>query len=94
MGVEVPIINGPEIIARKLNLPVFYFQTERVKRGYYQSTFILLEENPNKTEFNQITDNYILELEKQIRKNPEYYFWTHRRFKHMDKNPKRKAQQD
>lgn len=91
MGVEVPIINGPEIIARKLNLPVFYFQTERVKRGYYQSTFILLEENPKKAELNQITDHYILELEKQIRKNPEYYFWTHKRFKHTDKKPKRKA---
>ena len=31
MGVEVPIIVGPETIARKLDLPVFYFQTERVK---------------------------------------------------------------
>ena len=66
MGVEVPIINGPEIIARKLDLPVLYFHTERVKRGFYQSTFMLLEENPKKAELNQITNNYILELEKQI----------------------------
>ncbi|NOQ91738.1 MAG: hypothetical protein GQ552_03370, partial [Flavobacteriaceae bacterium] len=22
--------------------------------------------------------------EKQIRKNPEYYFWTHKRFKHRN----------
>jgi len=91
MNVEVPIINGPEAIARKLNLPVFYFQTERVKRGVYQSTFILLEENPKKVEPNQITDHYILELEKQIRKNPEFYFWTHKRFKHMDKKPAQKG---
>jgi len=90
MGVEVPIINGPEAIARKLNLPVFYFRTERVKRGFYQSTFVLLEEKPKKAEPNQITDRYILELEKQIRKNPEYYFWTHKRFKHMHKKPKQK----
>ena len=91
MGVEVPIINGPEIIARKLNLPVLYFHTERVKRGFYESTFILLEEKPEEAEPNQITDRYILELEKQIRKNPAYYFWTHKRFKHMDKKPEQKG---
>jgi len=88
MGVEVPIINGPEVIARKLNLPVFYFHTERVKRGVYKSTFVLLEENPKNAEPNQVTKQYILELEKQIRKHPEYYFWTHKRFKFMDKKPK------
>jgi len=31
---------------------------------------------------------YIDRVEKQIRENPEYYFWTHNRFKHMDKAPK------
>ena len=88
MGIEVPIINGPEIIARKLNLPVFYFHTERVERGIYKSTFILLEDQPKKAELNQITKQYMLELEKQIRKNPEYYFWTHKRFKFRDNKPK------
>lgn len=85
MGVEIPVINGPEVIARKLDLPVFYFHTERVKRGVYQSTFILLEESPKKAELNEITNRYIVELEKQIRKAPEYYFWTHKRFKHKGK---------
>ena len=46
MDVEVPIIVGPETIARKLDLPVFYFKTERLKRGVYQSTFVLLEDEP------------------------------------------------
>lgn len=87
MGVEVPIIVGPETIARKLDLPVFYFQTERVKRGVYQSTFILLEEEPKKAPLYQLTNKYMGELEKQIRKAPEFYFWTHRRFRHMGKKP-------
>ena len=87
MGVEVPIIVGPETIARKLDLPVFYFQTERIKRGVYQSTFILLEEEPKKAPLYQLTNKYMGELEKQIRKAPEFYFWTHRRFRHMGKKP-------
>lgn len=87
MGIEVPIIIGPETIARKLDLPVFYFQTERIKRGVYQSTFILLEEEPKKVPLYQLTNKYMGELEKQIRKAPEFYFWTHRRFRHMGKKP-------
>jgi KDO2-lipid IV(A) lauroyltransferase len=87
MGKEVPIVIGPETIAKKLDLPVFYFRTERIKRGVYQSTFILLEDHSKQAEPHQITNKYILELEKQIRKDPEFYFWTHRRFKHMGKKP-------
>ena len=87
MGMEVPVVIGPETIARKLDLPVFYFRTERIKRGVYQSTFILLEDQPKEAEPYEITNKYILELEKQIRKHPEFYFWTHKRFKHMGKKP-------
>jgi len=87
MGVEVPIIDGPETIARKLNLPVFYFHTERIKRGVYRCSFILLEDEPKKAAPHEITTKYIHELEKQIKKEPEFYFWTHKRFKHMGKKP-------
>lgn len=85
MGIEIPVIIGPETIARKLNLPVFYFKTERLKRGFYQSTFVMLEENPKQAAPYEITNKYMSELEKQIRKNPEFYFWTHKRFKHLGK---------
>lgn len=81
MGVEVPVIIGPETIARKLNYPVFYFRTERVRRGVYQSTFVLLEEKPKEVPLYQLTRKYLNELEGQIHKAPEYYFWTHKRFK-------------
>ena len=87
MGSEVPIIVGPETIARKLDLPVFYFQTKRIKRGVYQSTFILLEDKPKQAPLYQLTDKYMQELEKQIRNAPEFYFWTHRRFRHAGKKP-------
>jgi len=87
MGKEVPIIVGPETIARKLDLPVFYFRTERIKRGVYRSTFVLLEEEPKKAPLYQLTNKYMGELEKQIRKAPEFYFWTHRRFRHAGKKP-------
>ncbi len=83
LNVEVPVEIGPETIARKMNYPVFYFQTEQVKRGVYQSTFLLLEEEPEKARPNAITKSYLKALEDQIHKKPEFYFWTHKRFKHM-----------
>ena len=87
MNIDIPIINGPEVIARKLDLPVFYFKTERIKRGVYQCSFVLLEESPKSVKPFEVTDRFIQELEKQIIEAPEFYFWTHKRFKHMGKKP-------
>lgn len=85
MDIEIPVITGPESIAKKLDLPVFYFKTERVRRGVYECSFVLLEENPKQAAPYEITNKSTKELEKQIRKAPEFYFWTHKRFKHMGK---------
>lgn len=85
MDIEIPVITGPESIAKKLNLPVFYFKTERVRRGVYECSFVLLEENPKHARPYELTNKSTQELEKQIRKAPEFYFWTHKRFKHIGK---------
>jgi KDO2-lipid IV(A) lauroyltransferase len=85
MGVNVPIHTGAEMLAKKYNYPVLYLHVERVKRGYYESTIEILAEHPREFEDYEITDLFLQRIEKQIRKNPEYYFWTHNRFKHMGK---------
>jgi len=87
LGVNVPIITGPEMLAKKYNLTVVIFHTKKTKRGYYETTFKLLTETPNDFKDYDITDNYLRELEKSIYEAPEYYFWTHKRFKHKDKMP-------
>ena len=87
MGIEVPVVIGPETIAKKMNFPVFYFQTEQVKRGVYRSTFILLEDQPADAEPFAITQRYLKALENQIRNRPPFYFWTHKRFKHIGLKP-------
>lgn len=88
MGIEVPVLKGGELIARKYNMPVFFSTINRVKRGYYENNVSLINDKPKNTKENEITDAYILLLEKQIKQDPSQYFWTHNRFKHMDKNPK------
>jgi len=55
---------------------------ERQKRGYYNMTFELTEENPINTNEIELTKKFITYLEKVISNNPEMYLWTHRRWKH------------
>jgi len=85
MGVKVPIHTGAEMLAKKYNYPVLYLHTKRIKRGYYEATVEVLAEYPREFKDYEITDIFLQKIEKQIRKTPEYYFWTHKRFKHKDK---------
>ncbi|MEJ1221799.1 lysophospholipid acyltransferase family protein [Sediminicola sp. 1XM1-17] len=88
MGVKVPIFNGAEVMARKLDLAVVFLKVSKVKRGYYQAEFIPITEAGKKTDKNEITDRFLRETEKQIRERPEHYLWTHKRWKHRNKVPK------
>ena len=87
MGVKVPMQTGPEMLAKKFDLPIIYLETKRVKRGYYESKISLLVEKPREYSDYQITDLFTKKLETQINKHPEFYFWTHKRFKHKDSAP-------
>ena len=81
----VPVHVGAESIAKDLNQAVVYYKVSKVKRGYYKCTFKLLAENPREFEDYQITDMLLREVEHQVAEAPQYYFWTHKRFKHMGK---------
>jgi KDO2-lipid IV(A) lauroyltransferase len=83
MGIEVPVHTGAEMIARKYNLGVEFIKVKKVKRGFYEATFIPIAKNAKETSEFQITHDYIQEVEKQILEAPEYYFWTHKRWKHQ-----------
>ncbi len=84
MGSRVPVFTGAEKLAAKLDMAVVYLQVQKLKRGYYQATFIPLSENPKEEPAFKITGDFLSELEKQIRKAPEYYLWTHKRWKHRE----------
>lgn len=82
MGINVPIHTGAEMLAKKLDMAVVFFGVEKIKRGYYKTTFTTITETPKKFDNYQITDKYLKLVEQQIHKAPEYYFWTHKRWKH------------
>lgn len=88
LGVRVPIHTGAEMLAKKYDMSLVYIETTKVRRGYYESNFTILTKNPNEHPDYELTDIFLEKVEQQIRKQPEYYFWTHKRFKHSDKEPK------
>ena len=82
MGIDVPVHTGAEMLSKKLDLSVVFFSVKRVKRGFYETTFKTLTEAPNNFEDYKITDQFISLVENQIYEAPEYYLWTHKRWKH------------
>lgn len=85
MGIKVPVFSGPETMARKMDLAVVFLKVSKVKRGYYQATFIPITTAGKSTAEHEITDRFLRLTEQQIKENPAHYLWTHRRWKHRDK---------
>lgn len=91
-GMEVPVHVGAEMLAKKLDLNVMFVKGSKVKRGYYKAKFIPYNHDPKDIPNFEITDEFIRLLELQILEAPEYYLWTHKRFKHRRNNPPATAQ--
>ncbi|TDW49130.1 KDO2-lipid IV(A) lauroyltransferase [Flavobacterium sp. 270] len=82
MGIEVPVHTGSEMLAKKYDLSVIFFKVKKIKRGYYEASFIPLADHPREYPDFKITEMYLHEVEKQILEAPEFYLWTHKRWKH------------
>lgn len=76
------VFNGPEKIAKKMNYPVVYMDIQRIKRGKYELTPILLFENSKDTADNEITIGFNRKLEESILQQPATWLWSHKRWKH------------
>lgn len=88
MGVSVPVHTGAEKLARRWDLPMLFMRVEKVKRGHYKCRIEMLQEGSRDTERFEITNTYLDRVEEAIAAQPQYYLWTHKRFKHRNKDPK------
>ena len=79
---ETPVLTGGERIAMKLNLPVVFGDVKRVSRGYYTVEFRLITDKPQETREFEITEQYTRVMEECILRDPAYWLWTHKRWKH------------
>ncbi|RCW92401.1 lysophospholipid acyltransferase family protein [Winogradskyella arenosi] len=87
MGIKVPMYTGAEMLAKRLDMAVIFFSVKRIKRGYYETTFTTITEEPKTFDNFEITNLFFKMVEQQILEAPQYYLWTHKRWKHRDKVP-------
>lgn len=78
---ETGVMIGSEKYAKQYDYPVVFGKVTKVKRGYYEFEFITLEDNPRVTGFGEISEKHTRLLEEIILENPQYWLWTHRRWK-------------
>jgi Kdo2-lipid IVA lauroyltransferase/acyltransferase len=79
---NTPVVVGLEKIARKLNAVVIAAHPKKIRRGYYEIAFYLVTENAKETSKFEITEKCTRFLEKIIIEKPEYWLWSHKRWKH------------
>jgi len=79
---------GPEKIAKQFNMVVLYGKIEKTGRGRYSVELIPIAENPSEMGEFEITRRFFQELENQIISKPEYWLWSHRRWKLTRKREK------
>jgi KDO2-lipid IV(A) lauroyltransferase len=77
---DTPVLTGTERIVRKVNHAVVYLDMQRVRRGYYKGVLHLITREPGKLAEFELTDIYYRYLEASIRRAPEFWLWSHKRW--------------
>lgn len=72
---------GVEKLAKTTDSAVVFCDIRVKNRGQYECTFVPLIDDPGSTAAYQITNEHVQYLEAVIRKQPECWLWSHRRWK-------------
>lgn len=78
---NTPVLLGAEKLSKLTNDLVVYFNMDKTKRGHYKLSIIPITDNPKETKTYEITQKHVKLLEKQIINQPQYWLWSHRRWK-------------
>ena len=76
-----PFQIGPEKGAVRYKTAVVFVNIIKIKRGYYHFDCKVITEDGSKTTSGELTRQYRDFLEEGIRKYPDNYLWSHRRWK-------------
>jgi KDO2-lipid IV(A) lauroyltransferase len=79
---DTPVYLGAEKVASKYDMAIVFFHIQKVRRGYYNLNIELLFDHTAGLPDHFITETHVKRLEEVIREKPEYWIWSHRRWKH------------
>ena len=79
---DTAVLFGVEKYAKEYNWPVVFVSISKVKRGYYEAEYSLITDMPKDQPHGKITEDFTKKLEQDIINQPEYWLWSHKRWKH------------
>lgn len=78
---ETAVQFGTEKFAVEYDMPVIYGEIKKVTRGHFEVEFKLITDNPTSKPLGWITQKHTRMLEEAIEAQPEYWLWSHKRWK-------------
>jgi KDO2-lipid IV(A) lauroyltransferase len=84
---DTPVFTGAEKIASKYDMAMVFFHIQKKSRGHYNLNVELLFEHTAGLPEHVITDTHVKHLENIIKERPEFWLWTHRRWKRKRPQP-------
>ena len=78
---ETPVFIGTERIGKQVDALIYYADVKRTKRGYYHCEFKQLATDAKEVPDYELTDKYTRLLEEMITNYPEFWLWSHKRWK-------------
>jgi KDO2-lipid IV(A) lauroyltransferase len=79
---ETAVFPGAEIIASKFRQAMVFMDIQKICRGHYEVEFTKLFDDASTTKKYEVTKAHTKFLEEIIRKRPELWLWSHKRWKH------------
>ncbi len=74
---------GREKVASRFKQAVVFMDIQKVRRGHYEIEFTKLFDDASQTAQYEVTKAHTKFLEEIIRKRPELWLWSHKRWKHV-----------
>lgn len=85
---ETGVLTGTERFAKDYDFAVVFLDVQKPRRGYYTCRFVDVVSDPRSTKEGEITEKVTQMLEAHIIEKPEFWLWSHKRWKRKRNEPK------
>lgn len=82
LGQPTPWLDGAERLGRRLQLPVYYLDVQRINNRQYVGRFVCLTHDASQTSSGDVTRAFAQHIEASIRREPSIWLWSHKRWKY------------
>lgn len=81
---KTPVFIGYDKLATRMDLAFVYCEMKKVKRGFYQVNYYRIYPEGEKFVPFEVVKKFHQLLENTIKKRPDNYLWSHRKWKYAD----------